>query len=94
MLDALVPYEPTGATYFILINEGIASNLIARFILDLRSVYRQADILTTQQTTTIRFADAFAGNLAVDSVWVAGAVAGVADDRWARESEDLASDST
>jgi len=74
------------ATSFIFVNEAIAPTLIARFILDLRSIYYPAENEGPHETTTMNFAPGrFMGNLAApvgeDSTWNSGSSDDVEADR-------------
>jgi len=62
LLDALVASD-TGSD-FITVNEGVASALIAMFILDLRSAFVPDHIAPIDHMSIIRFTSSFVGNMA------------------------------
>jgi len=78
-------------TGFIFVNEAIAPTLIARFMLDLRSIYYPTDDAPTQ-LSTINFATSrFMGNLAApvgaDSTWNSGSSDDIESDRGNQHEE-------
>jgi len=90
LLNVLALHNDDSATSFNFINEAIAPTLIARFILDLRSVYFPRE--TSEVISTMHFASSPAiGNLAApigsDSTWVSGSSDDVYTDRGSQYQE-------
>jgi len=75
-LDVVAYFHPelVGATFFVVISEALGPILVARFILDLRSVY-YPDHSSVDKMSTVHFS-AVLGNLAApvrtDSLWTTG----------------------
>jgi len=75
LLDVLARYSINGASEFIVVNEAVSSTLIARFILDLRTVYYPKN--SSEYISSLQFIGSFSGNIGAplaltESTWVTG----------------------
>jgi len=90
ILDVLtIGFNFNGSSNFVNVNEAVASALIARFILDLRSVSDPNE--SRGQLSTVRFTPSFSGNIGgslgvAESTWMSGAADDI-DDNYVQDHD-------